>query len=151
MAGRRQRTTRAWLVVVGALLTGLGYLTIFSIGLPVAVAGMLMVVAGLTGVHRQQPAVYWPVTVGLAAFFAGYALVAPLRCTSSAVATVDGVDHVAETAGTTECTNLLGIAYSGGAGYAPPLWPAVVAGGVGGLSLGWGTRQAMLRRRRVGS
>lgn len=143
------------LTVAGALVAGFGYLAIFTIGLPIVVMGLLILVAGLTDAHRQHPTTFWPVTVGLAAFFAGAIIIAPLSCTSRAVAIEDAEAPAAgdpssrASMGTTECTNLVGIDYTGGPDYNPPLWPALLAGAASGVLLGTVTRCLMRDPRKA--
>lgn len=125
--GRTRRTEVRWgLVVGGILLMGFGFLAILSIGMPFFVVGCLLFVAGVTGVHRTNPGIFWPLINAIVVFFAVYVLVAPLACTRSAIEVLNGDGSSAGVA-TTSCSNLLGIEYSGGISYDPPLWPAVVA------------------------
>ncbi len=125
-------------VTAGVVLVGLGVLAIFTIGLPVLVAGLILLVDGFTNAHRRWPRVFWPIVVGIAVLFVGYVLVAPLSCTSEAVARESG-----HAVGATSCTNLVGIDYSGGPGYNPPLWPALLAGVAGGAIAGAVTRLSL--------
>ena len=125
--GKAGRAEVRWgLVIGGVLLMGFGFLAILSIGMPFFVVGCLLFVAGVTGVHRTNPGIFWPLINALMVFFAVYVLVAPLACTSSAIEVLNG-DGSSSGVATTRCSNLLGIDYSGGLSHDPPLWPAVVS------------------------
>jgi hypothetical protein len=131
--------TRPVVVVVGLVLVGFGVLAIFSVGLPILVAGVFVLVAGVSDAPRRRPRAFWSSAAGLAGLFTGYVLVTPASCTSGAVARDNGRSVPAAT----HCSNVLGIDYSGGAGYNPPLWPALLVGG------GVGTGAAAVVRRRM--
>ncbi|MPZ89949.1 MAG: hypothetical protein GEU81_18255 [Nitriliruptorales bacterium] len=133
-----QHRFRPGYVAAGIVLMVFGFISIFTIGVPILVAGVIVLVAGLTDAHRRRPRVFWPVVAAIAALFVGYVLVAPLSCTSQAVVRESGED-----VGATSCTNLVGIDYSGGLGYNPPLWPAVAVGGGGAALAGAATRRSM--------
>jgi hypothetical protein len=99
------------------VLVVVGFLAVFSIGAPLLLTGVAMLVVGR---WRHRPAVIWPVLVGVWSFFLGYVLVAPLGCSTSA--TLPGE------AGRTTCSNILGFDYSGTGVYNPSLFPALMAG-----------------------
>ncbi|HEX9313542.1 MAG TPA: hypothetical protein VGA30_12070, partial [Actinomycetota bacterium] len=94
---------------------------------------------------RNRPQVLWPALVGVWAFVLGYLLVAPLGCTSTAVAVTAGspvaVSH-------TTCTSILGIDYSGTGTYDPSLLPALVVAAAAGAAGALAAR-FLLRRRRA--
>lgn len=115
--------SRAMYWVFTLVLIGFGAITGLSIGMPFFVLGMALLVLAP---FRERPTVFWPTLSAVICFFVGYVLVAPLRCTSQA-AIREGEDGSGQQA-TIECTNLLGIEYSGTGSYNPPLWPAVTAG-----------------------
>lgn len=146
MAARR-RIRPGW-IAVGLVLIAFGCLAIFSIGLPILVAGALVLVAGLTDAHRERPDAFWPLAAGMGALFVGYVLVAPLSCTSRAEAVVDGQPVGDQPVGATACTNLLGIDYSGGPGYDPPLWPAGAAAAGSAFVAGAASRRLMAGRQK---
>lgn len=124
--GKPGRAEVRWgLVLGGVLLMAFGFLAILSIGMPFFVVGCLLFVAGVTGVHRTNPGIFWPLINAIIVFFAVYVLVAPLGCTSSAIEVLNG-DGSSGGVATTRCSNLLGIDYSGGLSYNPPLWPAAL-------------------------
>jgi hypothetical protein len=101
-----------------------GFLAILSIGAPFLLTGAAMMVVGPVR-HRRE--VLWPALLAVWSFVVAYVLVAPLGCTSSSLPLV-GTTDLAQQAGRTTCTNVLGIDYSGGSVYTPPLMPALVAG-----------------------
>ncbi len=127
---------------VAVILVGFGSLALFSIGAPFLLTGTAMMVVSP---WRDRPQVLWPALVGVWAFVLGYLLVAPLGCTSTAVAVTAGspvaVSH-------TTCTSILWIDYSGTGTYDPSLLPALVvavaAGAAGALAV-----RFLLRRRRA--
>jgi hypothetical protein len=127
---------------VAVLLVGFGFLGIFSIGAPFLLTGIAMMVVSP---WRNRREVLWPALVGVWAFVLGYLLVAPLVCTSTAIAVTAG-SPVPQSH--TTCTNILGIDYSGTGIYNPSLVPAVLAGVAAGAAGALATR-FLLRRRRV--
>jgi hypothetical protein len=127
---------------VAVFLVGFGYLAVFSIGAPFLLTGTAMMVVSP---WRSRPQVLWPTLVGVWAFVLGYLLVAPLGCTSTAIAATVGspvgMSH-------TTCTNILGIDYSGSGTYNPTLLPAMLAAFVTGVAGALATR-VLLRRWRA--
>jgi len=120
---------------LGAVSTVFGFLDLVAIGSPFLLTGVAML---LVGSRRRDRAVLWPVLIGVWSFVVGYVLVAPLGCT----ATGGGPAGVGEVAvERTFCTNVLGIDYSGGGSYRPPLLPALLAG------IGLGLVAALVARR----
>jgi hypothetical protein len=124
------------------LLVGFGFLALFSIGAPFLLTGLAMMVVSP---WRTRGEVLWPTLVGVWAFVLGFVLVAPLGCTSTAMAVTAG-SPAAESH--TTCTNILGIDYSGTGIYNPSLAPAVFAGMAAGAGGALATR-FLLRHRRV--
>jgi hypothetical protein len=96
-----------------------GVLGMFSVGVPLFLTGVAML-AVLPWRHRRG--VVMAAIIAPWAFVFGYVLVAPLGCTAAGTG-APGLDETATT-----CTNVLGIGYSGGAEYRPPLMPGVAAG-----------------------
>jgi len=107
-----------------AVLMLFGFVAIFSIGAPFFLTGAAMVVVGP---FRDRRHVVWPALLSVWSFVVAYVLVAPLGCTSSSLPLV-GTTDLAQQAGRTTCTNVLGIDYSGGGVYNPPLMPALIVG-----------------------
>jgi hypothetical protein len=138
---RRNRVGTAAYWGVAVLLAGFGFLGLFSIGAPFLLTGVAMMVVSPWRTRRE---VLWPALVGVWAFVLGYVLVAPLGCTSTAVA-VTAASPVPQSH--TTCTNVLGIDYSGIGIYNPSLVPAVLAGLAAGAAGALATR-FLLRRRR---
>jgi hypothetical protein len=114
-----------WYWVVAAALIVLGSLAILSVGAPLALLGLGLLLAGP---WRDRPGVVPATVAGVVGLTLGYVLLTPLTCTGEAAAST--ARNLVE--GTTRCWNVLGIPYRGGPGYDPPLLPAVV----GGLVLG---------------
>jgi hypothetical protein len=107
---------RYWLLVAALVVFGL--LAIFSIGMPFLTLGITLVVLGR---WRCRPRIFWPPLAGVLSFFVGFVLIAPWSCTTTAAASGDPEAF-------TTCSNVLGLNYSGGGSYNPPLWPALVVG-----------------------
>jgi hypothetical protein len=123
-SGRERRASAVPYWALAIALIGFGVVAIFSIGLPFLALGLALVVLAPV---RHRPPVFWPILSGVAAFFVGFVLVAPLTCTASAGTAVGPGGSPPETQ--TTCSSLLGIAeYTGTGGYEPPLGPGVAAG-----------------------
>jgi hypothetical protein len=105
-----------WLLA--AILVVFGFLAIPSIGLPFLTLGITLLVLGR---WRGQPRTFWPPLVGFLSFFVGFVLIAPVSCSTTATASGD-------LGAFTTCSNILGLNYSGGGSYNPPLWPALAVG-----------------------
>jgi hypothetical protein len=101
---------------LAAIPVAFGFVTISSIGMPFLALGITLIVLAR---WRDQPRIFWPPLVGVLSFFIGFVLIAPWNCTATATASGDMF---------TTCSNALGVDYSGGGLYNPPLWPAVAAG-----------------------
>lgn len=111
-----------------------GTLTGFSIGLPFLVIGLALVVMAP---FKRRTRIFLPLLVGLAGFFIGFALVAPMSCTtreSIEFRSSGGATSIAQAG--TSCSNVLGIEYSGDGDYQPPLAPGLIAGLVVAIVLG---------------
>lgn len=134
-----------WVLVIA--LIGFGALAVFSIGAPFLLLGVSLAVLAS---YRDRPGVFWPWVAGVLGFIIGYALVAPLSCVSEA-SSVTGLPGTAPKTASTTCSSVLGIHYSGGSTYNPPVWPGFLAGvalSVGAAAL---TRWALRHRERVRS
>ncbi|MFQ5556515.1 MAG: hypothetical protein ACE5GB_03265 [Acidimicrobiales bacterium] len=90
----------------------------FSIGIPFLFMGLILAVMSPL---RGRPAAFWPPIAAILGFIAGYAVVAPLRCTSTSSS--DGGQF-----STTVCDNIIGLDYSGSVSYEPSLGPALSTG-----------------------
>lgn len=128
---------------IAAVLAVIGFLDLAGIGWPLFLTGVAMLAVGP---RRHDPAVLWPVLSGVWAFLVGYVLVAPMGCTSFAGALVGGGSQLV---GHTVCTNVLGLDYSGGAAYRPPLLPALLVGMALGLVVASAVRWLLRRPRTV--
>lgn len=102
--------------VASAGLIGFGWLAMFSVGRPLLLAGLAML---LLGPVRRRPVLFWPPLAAVIAYNVGYWAVVPLSCT--ATQTAGGTSM-------TSCSSLIGIGYSGSGIYNPSLDPANVAG-----------------------
>lgn len=99
------------------VLCAVGFVGILSIGAPFFLTGIAMLVVSP---WRARKDVVWPVIAAPWAFTVTYVLLAPLSCTSIASS--------GPLLSRTECTNVLGIDYSGSGSYDPPLLPVLLAG-----------------------
>lgn len=127
------RTATYWALVAALCLFGI--VGIFSIGMPFLLLGITLAVVTP---WRRQPAVLWPAVTAVVAFTAGFILVTPLGCSTSASSDFS-VQH-------TTCTNVLGIDYSGPGLYNPSQWPALLAG-LALSALAAATVRVILKRR----
>lgn len=140
MSERRIVDLLYWLVV--SLCIVIGVLGIFSIGMPFLLIGATL---GVVAPFRGERHRFWPPLVAVVLFIAGYVLVAPLGCTTSATISETSAVDVQE--GSTTCTNLLGIDYSRPGIYNPPLWPALLAASMAAAA-GFVASRILLGRRR---
>jgi hypothetical protein len=108
-----------WVLVVFGFITG------FSIGIPFLLLGLLL--AALSP-FRANPQVFWPTILAYVAFIGGLILVSPISCSESA--------SDQGSAGTTVCSNLIGIDYSGTGNYNPSRLPALIAALIGAVLAG---------------
>ena len=125
MPGGSDGSPGYWVVVL--VLCLLAVPLIFSIGMPLL---LLAITLAAVAPWRTQRALLWPAVTAVVAFVAGYLLVAPLGCSTSA-SVVDSklLPHGSEVeAQSTSCSSVLGIDYSGAGAYNPSLLPALVAG-----------------------
>lgn len=129
-------------VSTSVLLVLAGLVTIFSIGLPILVLGVALLV--LTPV-RTRPTIFRPALAGVLGFLIGSILVAPLGCTTSTTV-VTGAGALVET-GSTTCSSILGPEYSGSTTYDPSYVPALLAGLLLG-AIAWVAVRAVVVRRR---
>ncbi len=126
-----------------ACVTAFGMVGIFSIGAPILLIGLTLLVVGP---WRHSKTVFWPAITAVLCFIVGYVLVSPLGCTTSAtsfIETESGKKLVSK--GHTVCDNLLGIDYSGAGTYNPSPIPALIAGGALATT-GLGAMSLLVRR-----
>jgi hypothetical protein len=123
-------------LAVGLVLFGI--VGLFSIGAPFLLTGLAMLVCFP---WRRRPDILWPALAGVWGLTLGYALVAPLSCTSTDVPT-GGVPF---RMGTT-CNGLL-FDYSGGPSYNAPLLPALLFGLAMAAGSAVTVRMVLARRR----
>ena len=130
---------------LAVVLCAFGYLALFSIGAPFLLTGIAMIAVYP---WRRRRTVLWPTLASIWALSATYVLIAPLGCTSTAGAlpAVPGEEAPATSNGVTECANLLGIDYSGGATYQPPLLPALLVGIAVAIVVALAVRAIVVRR-----
>lgn len=112
------------------LLIALGIISIASIGLPLLILGTGLLAAWPL---RHRRAVFLGVVSAILTFFGVGMAVAPATCRTSAQST--GETRMSRTA-ETRCTSVIGITYEGGAGYDPPMWPALLGGAAAGVAAG---------------
>jgi hypothetical protein len=137
MAADRVGSIVYWSAAVVLLL--FGAVAIFSVGAPFFLTGIALLAVGR---WRHQPAVVWPVLLGIWAFVLGYVLLAPWTCTGTSVPASTGAVVIERTS----CTNVLGIEYSGGRLYDPSLLPAFLVGFALAIAVGLGARVLLTRR-----
>lgn len=126
-AAMSDRTAGYWALVF--ILCVFGIVGIFSIGMPFLLLGLTLAVVAP---WRRKPEVLWPAVTAVVAFVAGFLLVTPLGCSTSASSSSSASSPSSAPSDlptqTTTCTNVLGIDYSGPGLYNPSQWPALLAG-----------------------
>jgi len=135
---------RTWLysAIAGGLVL-FGVASIFSIGAPVLLTGVVML-ACFPWRHRRE--VLWPALAGIWGLTLGYVLVAALGCSTTPFE--PGFEPRDEV---TRCSGVL-LDYSGGSGYDAPLLPAVLVGlGVAAASAAVARTVILRRHRRAGT
>jgi hypothetical protein len=105
---------------VAVALIIFGVAGLFSIGAPLLLTGLVMLICFP---WRRRRGILWPAIAGVWGFTLGYVLMAPLGCTR----TVSLTRAATSTAAMTTCNGVF-FDYSGGASYNPPLLPAVLVG-----------------------
>lgn len=121
-----------------------GFFGLLSIGAPFLLTGVPMLIVYP---WRSRRSVLWPTLASVWALSATYVLVAPLGCSSSGSApSLPGSAPSSTSGGVTSCANLLGIDYSGGASYNPPLLPALLAGIAVAIVVALALRALLVRR-----
>jgi hypothetical protein len=122
-----------------AVLMLFGFVAILSIGALFLLTGAAMIVVEPWRCRRD---VLWPALVGVWSFATVYILLAPGTCTGTSLPLMRGISSAGQV-GRTMCTNVLGIDYSGGGLYSPPLMPAFVAGLVAAAVVGLALRRVL--------
>jgi hypothetical protein len=140
---RRSRIRALAYRSLAVLLVVFGALDLVAIGAPFLLTGVAML---LVGRRRRDRATLWPALIGVWSFVAGYVVVAPLGCSTSA----GPVAADRASAGWTSCSNVLGIAYRGAGGYRAPLVPALLVGIATGVVAAVAARRLMRPSRAVG-
>jgi hypothetical protein len=135
VTGSRIGAVAYWSLAVALIAFGL--LGLISIGLPFLLTGIAM--AALAP-RRADRTILWPTLIGIWGFVLGYVLTGPIGC-----ATTSSAEPGSSVVESTSCGNVLGLDYSGGAGYEPPLLPAalaaVVLGAAAALLARWWLRR----------
>lgn len=103
-----------WITSLG--LIAFGILGAWTIGRPFLLVGLAML---LLGGFRGHSLVFWPPLLAVIAYNVGFWAVAPLYC---------GATSEVGSVGTTVCTSLIGIRYTGGDNFNPSSMPGVIAG-----------------------
>jgi hypothetical protein len=130
--------TSVYVAIAIALIVS-GVIGAFTIGAPFFLTGAIMLAVMP---WRRRSDVLWPALAAPWVFTIVYVLLAPLSCSTS--------PSVGPLLTRTECSNVLGIDYSGVGNYDAPLLPALIAGiaagGVAALLL----RRVLARRSQHG-
>jgi hypothetical protein len=111
---------RYWLIVL--ILVGLGFLTIFSIGMYFWFIAIAMTVLSP---YRSRPRIFRTGIALFLGFLLGYVLTAPWGCSQSFTSDPTTGE---ETMSPIVCTSPVGIEYSGSEPFDPSRTPALVAG-----------------------
>jgi hypothetical protein len=110
--------------ILALVITIFGFLSAFTIGLPILLIGVTMLALGP---FRGRRLVFWPVLLGVLAADATFMALAPFSCTGT-VGLGEG-----STPSNTVCTSLIGLRYEGEGLFNPSLMPAVLVGLVVGI------------------
>lgn len=121
-------------VAIAIVSVFVGVVGLFTIGAPFFLTGGAMLVLLP---WRRRRVVSWPVLAAPWVFAIAFAAVAPIHCGSSSMGSPGS---------RTACTNVLGIDYSGGEAYRPPLMPAFIVGLVAAVLVAVALRWYVVRR-----
>jgi hypothetical protein len=124
--------------ILALLVTGFGFVTGFSIGQPIFLLGLTLLVLGR---WRRKPRVFWPGLLGVVGFNLGFLLTAPLTCTATSI--VLGPTVV-------ECRGVLGSMRLPDGIMNPSLEPAIRAGLASAFVISAGTAAIQALRARSG-
>ncbi|MDQ3986066.1 MAG: hypothetical protein M3280_06165 [Actinomycetota bacterium] len=151
MNGRATKLVMYWAFTF--VLIAVGIVGIFSIGIPFLLLGITLAILFPA---RDRPAFYWAGVMGVAAFIAGFILLAPLGCTSSVAPVTVSVENPRSDGAVpletptpvvaTECANPIGIDYKGSVGYNPSFAPALLGGVALGVLVGVASHAVISRR-----
>ena len=103
-----------WALSIGLIVFGV--VGIFSIGQPLLLIGITLLVLGRL---RRRPVLFWPPLSGVIGYVVGYWAIVPLYCSATEV--TGGVSM-------TTCSSLIGVQYSGSGAYNPSHAPADLVG-----------------------
>lgn len=119
---RRSRpgTIAYWSLVV--FLLAFGFLSLFSIGYPLMVLGIVLAVLEP---YRGRRGVLAAGIASVFGFVVGYVLIAPIGCSGTTTPSTNGSLPVE---GETICRSVLGWNYSGDGANDPSLFPALIVG-----------------------
>ena len=122
--------------ILALLVTTFGFVTGFSIGQPILLLGLALLVLGR---WRRNARVFWPVILGVVGFDLGFVLTAPWTCTATSFDLGPSV---------VECRGALGSARLPAGVMNPSLEPAVRAGLASAFVVGAATAviQSLLAR-----
>jgi hypothetical protein len=123
--------------ILALVITVFGFISGFSIGLPVLLVGITMLALGP---FRARPLVFWPVLLAVLAADATFMAIAPFQCIGTA--SLGEVSIPSDTV----CTSLIGLRYEGEGLFNPSLMPAVLVGLVVGILVGVVTFVVLSRR-----
>ncbi len=136
-----------WVVALTLTLGGLIAASgLIWLGIPAFLLGLTLLAMGRL---RGRPRVFWPVVGGVVIFLGVTTAVMPMGCTAT---TPEAGSSATATPDHTECSNALGLRYSGGGDYSPSYVPALLAGllagggGAGAIGLATGRRPDRPRR-----
>lgn len=134
-----------WGVVL--LLALFGVIASATIGLPFLLLAVALIVLAPWR-HRRR--VFWPGLAAVGGFIAAFVVVTPLSCTTTAEFQRANEEQPRST-GFTDCTNLIGIDYSGAAGYQPSRLPAFGVALAAAATATTVTRRWVLKMEQEGS
>jgi hypothetical protein len=123
--------------ILALVVTAFGFITGFSIGLPILVLGVTMLALGP---FRGRPRVFWPPFLGVVASVATFMAIAPFQCTATAGLGEGSIPS------DTVCTSLIGLQYTAPPLQNPSLMPALLVGLAVGVIVA-GVTFAVLSRR----
>jgi hypothetical protein len=124
---RQKASPFYWLATIAVFL--FGFLAIFSIGVPLLVLGLALIVLSP---YRGRPAIFWPPLVVVVLFFVAFILVAPLYCSQTFGPQFPG-DTNSGPIGQETCSRIL---LPDTSGPDPSVWPSILIAAVAGTAGG---------------
>jgi hypothetical protein len=124
--------------ILALVVTGFGLVTGFSIGQPIFLIGLTLLVLGR---WRGRPRVFWPGLLGVIGFDLGFLLTAPLSCTATSIDLGPTI---------VECRGALGSVRLPEGMMNPSLEPALLAALASAFVVGAGTAAIQAVRARPG-